>query len=79
MFRCLDEPVADMVVDPDAAHAESEHAKRVLVIVGQRALADCVRGEKKEKETKLHSNTKKFNKLRFSDFLSEDISPRGKL
>ena len=43
MFYCLDECVADMVVDPDAAHAKSEHTQRVLVIVGQRAVADCAK------------------------------------
>lgn len=45
MFCCLDELVADMVVDPDATRAKSEHAQRVLVIVGQRTLADCTKGE----------------------------------
>lgn len=40
-FYCLDELVADMVVDPDAAHAKSQHTKRVLVVVGQWAVADC--------------------------------------
>ena len=52
MFDGLDELVADMVVDPDAARAQSEHAQRVLVIVGQRAVADCVKTEEKLKETK---------------------------
>lgn len=47
MFYRLDELVADMVVDPDAARAKSEHAQRVLVIVGQRAVADCAKEEKK--------------------------------
>lgn len=37
----LDELVADMVVDPDAAHAQRQYTQGVLVIVGQRALADC--------------------------------------
>lgn len=58
MFYCLDELVADMVVDPDATRAKSEHAQRVLVIVGQRTLADCTKGEKKE--TKLYSNMNRF-------------------
>lgn len=47
MFYCLDKLVADMVVDPDAAHAKSEHTQRVLVIVGQRAVTDCIIGGKK--------------------------------
>lgn len=33
---CLDDPVGDIVIDPDATHAKSKHAQRVLVIVGQR-------------------------------------------
>lgn len=37
----LDELVGDMVVDPGAAHAKSEHSQRVLVVVGQRTMADC--------------------------------------
>lgn len=40
MFCCFDELVGHMVVDPDAAHTESEHTQGVLVIVGQRAVAD---------------------------------------
>lgn len=37
----LDELVGDMVVDPDIAHTERQHSQRVLVVVGQRAVADC--------------------------------------
>lgn len=44
---CFDELVADVVVDPDAAHAQRQHTQAVLVIVGQRAMADC------EKERKI--------------------------
>lgn len=44
----LDELVGDMVVDPDAAHAKSENPQRVLVVVGQRALADCTDEEGNE-------------------------------
>lgn len=57
VLNCLDELVADMVVDPDATHTQSEHTQRVLVIVGQRPVGDCKREwrtkKKKKKETKL--------------------------
>lgn len=43
VFYSLDELVADMVVDPEAARAKGKHSQRVLVIVGQRALADCTK------------------------------------
>ncbi|KAF3850810.1 hypothetical protein F7725_012582 [Dissostichus mawsoni] len=43
MFCCLDEFVADMVVDPDAAHAKSEHTQRVLVC--QQRLTPLTDGE----------------------------------
>lgn len=43
VFNCLDEFVADMVVDPDATCAKSEHSQGVLVIVSQRALADWIK------------------------------------
>lgn len=46
MFYCLDELVGDMIVDSDAANAKSKHTQRVLVIVGQRAMADCGKREK---------------------------------
>lgn len=46
MFNRLDELVADMVVDPDATRTQSEHSQRVLVIVSQRALADCTKRRK---------------------------------
>lgn len=49
MFYCLDELVADMVVDPDAANAKSKHTQRVLVIVGQRTVVTC----EKEKRNKI--------------------------
>lgn len=45
-FCRFDELVGDMAVDSDAAHAKSKHAQRVLVIVGQRAMADCTKGER---------------------------------
>lgn len=53
MFHCLDNLVADMMVDPDAARAQSEHAQRVLVIVGQRAVADCTKPGEEMRETTL--------------------------
>lgn len=37
----VNELVGDVVVDPDAAHAQRENSQRVLVVVGQRASADC--------------------------------------
>lgn len=46
VFYGLDKLVADMVVYPDATHTQSEHTQRVLVIVGQRALADCIKGRR---------------------------------
>lgn len=48
IFCCFDELVADMVVDPYATHTESKHTQAVLVIVGQRAVADCKTKEKKQ-------------------------------
>ncbi len=74
MFCGLDELVADMVVHPDATHAKSEHAQRVLVIVGQRALADCVRrAENKRNQIKFNmtmqwcwENQKVLDFLKFS-------------
>lgn len=38
----VNELAGDMVVDPDAAHAKCENSQRVLVVVGQRARADCM-------------------------------------
>lgn len=52
VFNCVDELVAHMVIDSDATCAKSKDAQRVLVIVGQRAVAVCTKGEKKKK--KLH-------------------------
>lgn len=49
MFYSLDELVADMAVDPDTTRTQGEHSQRVLVIVSQRALADCTK--KKESST----------------------------
>lgn len=43
MFHCFNELVGDMVVDPDAVHTKGEHTQTVLVIIGQRAMADCVK------------------------------------
>lgn len=37
----VNELAGDVVVDPDAAHAKRENSQRVLVVVGQRARADC--------------------------------------
>lgn len=48
MFYCLNELVADMVVDPDVADAKSQNTQWVLVIVGRRAVADCVTEKKKQ-------------------------------
>lgn len=44
MFDSLDELVADMVVDPDTAHAQSKHTQGVLVIISHRPMADCIKG-----------------------------------
>lgn len=41
----VNELVGDVAVDPDAAHAKCENSQRVLVVVGQRARADCTDGE----------------------------------
>lgn len=77
MFYCLDELVADMVVDPDAAHAKSEHTQRVLVIVGQRAMADCAK-ERRNKRNQIilkHDFTVMFKKWKstlFSPYVSLD-------
>lgn len=54
-FHRFDELVGDMAVDSDATHTKSEHAQRVLVIVGQRAMADCIKGER---------NNRKLNSIR---------------
>lgn len=53
---CPDELVADMVVDPDVTHTKSKHSQRVLVIVGQSAVAGCAKGGKGIRETKIYSN-----------------------
>lgn len=56
MFYSLDEFVADMAVNSDATHAQSEHTQRVLVIVGQRAVADCEKEKVKLKKTKRYEH-----------------------
>lgn len=65
MFCCFDELVGHMVVDPDAAHTESEHTQGVLVIVGQRAVADWMqeRRSKLNQITLNHNFTAMFEKL----------------
>lgn len=42
MFYSFDELVGVMDVDPNASHTKSKHTQTVLVIVGQRAVTDCV-------------------------------------
>lgn len=60
MSYCFDEFVGDMIVDPDAANAQTEHTQRVLVIVGQRAVADCA---KKRRGKKRRANYIKISLL----------------
>lgn len=45
VLSSVNELVGDVVVDPDAAHAKRENSQRVLVVVGQRASADCTEAE----------------------------------
>lgn len=42
-FYSPDELVADMVVDPDATHAQSKYTQGVLVVVSHRLTADCMK------------------------------------
>lgn len=67
MFYCLDELVADMVVDPDATNTKSKHTQRVLVVVGQRALAHCENQKRKtiKSKTSVFSPTTRKNKFIF--------------
>lgn len=53
LVYCLDELVADMVVDPDAGNTKSKYTQRVLVIVGRRAVVICEK-EKRNKSLVKH-------------------------
>lgn len=60
-FCRFDELVGDMAVDSDAVHAKSKHAQRVLVIVGQRAMADCTKGERNNRKLNSIQKRKQFS------------------
>lgn len=62
MFCGLDELVGDVVVDPDIAHTKGQHSQRVLVVVGQRAMADCA-GEERSQMAVFHPTVPAFSKM----------------
>lgn len=72
MFCGLDELVGDVVVDPDIAHTKGQHSQRVLVVVGQRAMADCA-GEERSQMAVFHPTVPAFFKNALETNFGNDL------